>query len=152
MLKMNKFYILIAWAISCFLFFEVAAHADERDEYTKMSFSQPVQIPGQVLPAGTYVFKLADSEDRTFVQIFNADRTVLYTTVGTIPTSRREPTGDTVVTFAEQDQGTPNVLLKWFYPGRTTGHEFVYPKQERQQLAQERHVDISADQRPLSGD
>lgn len=44
MLKLNKLYLLIAWAISCFLFFETAAHADESNEATKMTFDQPIQI------------------------------------------------------------------------------------------------------------
>src|ERR1700756_530851 len=35
--------------------------ADEWDKKTIVSFSAPVQIPGTVLPAGTYVFKVADN-------------------------------------------------------------------------------------------
>ena len=71
----------------CFfaLFFELGAHADESDLATTINFSQPVQIPGQVLPAGTYLFKLVDgNSDQKVVQIFNADRTVLYATLQTI--------------------------------------------------------------------
>ena len=34
--------------------------ADEWDKKTIVSFSAPVQIPGTVLPAGTYVFKDAN--------------------------------------------------------------------------------------------
>ena len=37
------------------------AYADEWDQKTIFTFSAPVEIPGQVLGAGTYVFKLADS-------------------------------------------------------------------------------------------
>jgi hypothetical protein len=37
-----------------------------------MRFSQPVEVPGAVLPAATYWFKLLDSPDtRNVVQIFN---------------------------------------------------------------------------------
>ncbi len=138
MLKLNKLYLLIAWAVSCFLFFEVAAHADEWDESTKMTFSQPVQIPGHMLSAGTYLFKLANSQtDRNIVQVFNADGTELYATVMTIPTTRREVSGETVLIMAQEPQR--NALLKWFYPGREDGQEFVYPKQEQTQLAQDQH-------------
>ena len=46
------------------------ATADESDQKTTFSFSRPVEIPGQVLQAGTYVFKLADSgADRDIVQV-----------------------------------------------------------------------------------
>ena len=138
MLGLKKLYLVIAWALSCLLFFEVAAHAEERDESTKMTFSQPVQIPGRTLPAGTYLFKLANNDtDRHLVQIFNADGTEVYATLMTIPTTRREVSGDTVVIMAQEPQGT--ALLKWFYPGRETGQEFVYPKQQEAQLAQDQH-------------
>jgi hypothetical protein len=40
------------------------AAADERDKRTIVTFSQAVEIPGKVLPAGTYVFRLADSPAR----------------------------------------------------------------------------------------
>jgi len=136
-MKINKGYIAIGLIIAFTLFFELAAHADEYDEATTMTFSQPVQIPGQVLPAGTYFLKLVDSpSDRNLVQIFNEDRTVLYATLQTIPTERQEPTGNTVVTLAEQGTEKPEALLKWFYPGRETGNEFVYSKQTERELAQ----------------
>lgn len=142
-MKINKGYIAVGLIIAFTLFFELAAHADEYDEATTMTFSQSVQIPGQVLPAGTYFLKLVDSSsDRNLVQIFNADRTVLYATLQTIPTERQEPTGNTVVTLAEQGTGQPEALLKWFYPGRETGNEFVYSKQTEKELAQAKQETI----------
>lgn len=144
-MKINKGYIAVGLIIAFTLFFELAAHADEYDEATTMTFSQPVQIPGQVLPAGTYFLKLVDtSSDRNLVQIFNADRTVLYATLQTIPTERRDPTGDTVVAFADRGTGQPEALLKWFYPGRETGNEFVYPKQTEKELAQAKQETVVA--------
>jgi hypothetical protein len=51
-----------------------SARADEFNKLTILTFSQPVEIPGHVLPAGTYRFQLADSMgDRHIVQVFNAD-------------------------------------------------------------------------------
>ena len=35
--------------------------ADDYNKKTRLTFSQPVEIPGKVLPAGTYIFRLADS-------------------------------------------------------------------------------------------
>ena len=152
MLRMNKLILLIAWGITCFLFYGVAAHADEWDQSTKMTFSQPIQIPGRTLPAGTYLFKLANTNDRSLVEIFNADGTELYATAMTIATERKGPADNTVVTLAQQNPGTPDALLKWFYPGEVTGHEFVYPKQEEQQLAQERQQTVTANAPAESGD
>lgn len=152
MLKLNNLYLLIGWVVSCFLFFEVAAHADEWNQETKLTINQPIQIPGRVLPAGTYVFKLADANDRHVVQIFSADGTQLIATAMAVATSRPETTGVTIITLAQQQQGGPAVLLKWFYPGTLTGNEFIYPKQQELQLAQDRHEDIVANQPAEAGD
>src|SRR5205814_6215003 len=51
------------------------ARADAWDKETIVTFSSPVEVPGQVLPPGTYVFKRAHSEwDRDIVQIFTKDK------------------------------------------------------------------------------
>jgi hypothetical protein len=150
-MKINKGYIAVGLIIAFTLFFELAAHADESDQATTITFSEPIQIPGQVLPAGTYLFKLANSDsDRNIVQVFNADRTVLYATLQTIATDRQEPTGHTVVSLAEQGAGQPNALLKWFYPGRETGNEFLYPEQKEKELAQDKQQTIVANQPTVS--
>jgi Protein of unknown function (DUF2911) len=143
-MKINKSYIAVGLIIALSLFFGLAAHADEADESTTITFSQPIQIPGRVLPAGTYVFKLASTDDLNVVQVFNADRTVLYATLQTIATDRPEPTDHTVVALAEQGAGQPDVLLKWFYPGRETGKEFLYPQQKEKELAQDKQQTVMA--------
>ena len=144
-MKINRGYIAVGLIIAFTLFFELAAHADEWDQATTMTFNEPIQIPGQVLPAGTYVLKLASRDsDLNTVQICNSDRTVVYGTFQTIPTDRREPTGDTVIDLAKQGNGQPDALLKWFYPGDSTGHEFVYPKEKEKELAQDQQEAIVA--------
>ncbi|HYL62830.1 MAG TPA: hypothetical protein VE077_09425 [Candidatus Methylomirabilis sp.] len=50
-----------------------SARADEWNKKTVVTFNEPVEVPGHALPAGTYVFTLADSTDRHIVQIWNAD-------------------------------------------------------------------------------
>jgi len=110
-----------------------SARADEWNKQTILTFNEPVEIPGQVLPAGSYVFKLLDSpSDRNVVQIFNEDQTHLITTVMAMPNYRTEPTGNTVVTFEERPAGSPQALHTWFYPGDNYGVDFVYPKAELQ--------------------
>ena len=50
------------------------ARADESNKKTIVTFSQAMEVPGKILPAGTYTFQLLDSPaDRHIVQIFNAD-------------------------------------------------------------------------------
>jgi hypothetical protein len=151
-MKINKIALLIAFAISSVLFMEVVAHADEADQSTKITFSQAIEIPGKILPAGTYLFKLADPNDLNVVHIFNSEGTHLYATLQTITAERPKPTGDTVVVLAEQPEGRPETLLKWFYPGNTSGHELVYSKQEEQQLAQDRQQTVRAEQTAQAAD
>jgi hypothetical protein len=149
-MTINRRYIAVGLIIAFSLFFGLAAHADESDEATTITFSQPIQIPGKVLPAGTYQMKLASSDNLHVVQIFNADRTVLYATLHTIATERPEPTDFTVVTLAEQGAGQPDVLVKWFYPGRDTGNEFVYPKQQKNELDRDQQLTIGTNHRTVS--
>jgi len=112
------------------------ARADEWNKKTVLTFSQSVEIPGQILPAGTYTFVLLDSPaDRHIVQIFSADGSHLIATVLAINDYRLKPTGDTVVKFAERSGDNPEALKAWFYPGDNFGQEFVYPKQRAVELA-----------------
>src|SRR5205085_872547 len=146
-MKISKRYIAVGMIIAFTLLFELAAHADESNQATTITFSQPIQISGQILPAGTYSFKLLDSNsDPNVVEIFNSDQTHLYATLQTVATEREDPTGDTALTLAEQGAGRPDALLKWFYPGRETGHEFVYSEQQEKQLAQDTQQTIVANQ------
>lgn|SRR5262245_674385 len=138
-MKINKVYFLIGLIIAFGLLFELTAHADVFNEQTTITFSAPVQIPGQVLPAGTYIFQKADPEgDQDLVRILSADLSVVYGTVHTVPVERREATGDTTITLAEPENGDPSVLVNWFYPGLLTGHALVYSNQQEQGLAQDK--------------
>jgi hypothetical protein len=116
--------------------FSPRAKADEWNKKTVVTFNEPVEIPGMVLPAGTYVFKLMDSEsDRNIVQIFNKDENHLYATILAIPDDRLKPTGKTVINFEERPAGSPEAIHSWFYPGSEQGDEFVYPKTRATELA-----------------
>lgn len=113
-----------------------AVRADDWDQKTVFTFSGPVEIPGQVLPPGTYVFKLADSSsDRNIVQVFNKRENHLYGTFLAIPDYRIKPSGKPIITFEERPAGTPEAVKAWFYPGQNYGHDFVYPKPKATALA-----------------
>ena len=113
------------------------AKADQWNQKTVFTFNQPVEIPGRVLGAGTYVFKLLDSQsDRQIVQIFNKNETHLYSTVLAIPDYRLQPAGKPIITFEERAAGAPQAVKAWFYPGENYGHDFVYPKVKAMALAQ----------------
>jgi hypothetical protein len=108
-----------------------------------------VEIPGVhlkgwgVLPAGTYVFKILDSQsNRHIVQIFSEDERTVYATILAIPNYRLKATDKTVITFRERPAGQPEALRAWFYPGRNWGEEFVYPKAKAVELAKTTNVPV----------
>ena len=131
----------LVWLLRLVSFSELAAHADQLYPDARMTFSEPFQIPGQTLAAGTCLFRLTDSgADRTVVQIFNAEGAALHATVQAIPTVRPEPGAHPVVTFAERSNGEPDALLSWLYLGDAVGHRFVYSDREERELAEDTHI------------
>jgi hypothetical protein len=76
-----------------------SAKADDWNKKSVVTFGGPVEIPGVhqkgwgVLPAGTYVFKLLNSEnDRHIVQIFSQDEKMCIATILAIPDDRMQAT------------------------------------------------------------
>ena len=123
-------------ATGCTAWFAPAASADEWNKQTVLTFNEPVEIPGRVLPAGTYVFRLADGDvDRNMVQIFAEDQQHLIATVTGIPDYRVDPTGKTVVTFDQRPAGSPEALHAWFYPGDNYGIQFLYASSGQENAA-----------------
>jgi hypothetical protein len=103
--------------------------ADESNQSVRVTFSGPVQIPGQVLQAGTYWFVLIDDRNPEIVQILSADRSKSYGILNTISRERSLATSNAAFTLAKRGSNEPEALVAWFYSGRTIGHEFVYEKQ-----------------------
>ena len=103
-----------------------SARANEFDHLMVITFSAPVQIPGEVLSAGTYQFSNPDG-DRQVVEIRSADGSKPYAMLLTTPTERSTATDAAVVTFEERSAGSPEAIRALFYPGETTGVAFLYP-------------------------
>src|SRR5580692_7678499 len=88
-----------------------SARADENNQATKLTFNQPVQIPGRVLSAGTYWFMLANNQiSRNIVKIYNSDRSILIAMVFTIDTQSLTIPDQTAITFAEREPMQPQTL------------------------------------------
>jgi hypothetical protein len=119
--------------------------ADEWNKKTILTFSGPVQIPGATLPAGSYVFKLADlSGNRHVVQVFDKDEKKIIATLLAIPNERLEAADEPVVMFSERPAGSPQAVKVWFYPGNRVGNEFVYPKSMAMKIAKANHQSVLA--------
>ena len=128
--------VAIALALTGLGLAAASTRADEWDKKTLITFSQAVEIPGHVLPAGTYMFKLAESmSNRHIVQVFTADGSQILATVMTIPDYRLRATDQTVIKFREVPPDSAEAIRAWFYPGNTIGQEFVYPMSRAIELA-----------------
>ena len=109
--------------------------ADERNQATRFTFSGPVQIPGQVLPAGTYFFQLLGTADRDVVQILGEDRETVVATVFTAPRERHGQNANDAITMADRGPAEPAAIVAWFFAGQSQGHEFLYSQPQAQELA-----------------
>jgi len=115
--------------------FSPSAWADDWNRKTFITFSGPVEVPGQTLSAGKYTFKLVDSpSNRHIVQIFNEREDHVYATILTIPVYRQKAPDKTQITFYEARIGEAPPVRAWFYPGDTMGQEFIYPKDRASKL------------------
>ena len=107
------------------------------NQITYFTFSAPFELPGgKTLPAGKYVFKILDSpSNRHVVQIMSEDQKTMHATLLAIPAQRQEPPNEPEVRFMETAANLPPAIRTWWYPGRSIGHEFIYPKDQARRLA-----------------
>jgi hypothetical protein len=113
-----------------------AVYADDWDKATRITVNQPFEIPGMILPAGTYIVKIVDlAAERHVVRFLSKDETIVYATLIGIPDFRLEATDKTTITFYESEVNRPRALHAWFYPGHRYGIEFPYPKGRAGEIA-----------------
>ena len=114
----------------------VAAQGPPADRSTYVTISGPVSLPGITLPAGEYLFRLADTQaSRNVVQIFNRDRTKIFATIIAISATRPEASDEAVITFKETPADRAPAVQYWYYAGETSGQEFAYPKSQAMEIA-----------------
>ena len=132
-MKSTRILVVVVLAALFFAGLAPNARAAMLDKKTKVTFSQPVEIPGLVLPAGAYVFERADGFQHV-VRILNANETHVFATLLTVPEYLLDPVDKTVVTLKERAPGAPEAIQAWFYPGDTVGEEFLYAKPPAHEL------------------
>jgi hypothetical protein len=122
------------------------ASAGDWDEKTLLTFDQPVELPGVVLPAGSYIFKLMESPtDRQIVRVLSADEHTVFATINAVSKLRYNTSESTLIVYEDRTAGAPRTIKEWFYPDRMVGHEFVYSGHEPGQLARtEEKAEISS--------
>jgi hypothetical protein len=129
-----------ALAAACFA---PRTYADEWNKKTVVNISGPIEIPGRVLPAGTYVFKLLDSQsDRDILEIYDKNEQHLVTTVMAVPDYRMRTPGHPILKFEERASNAPEALKSFFYPGDNFGLQFVYPHDQAVALARRTNSNV----------
>jgi hypothetical protein len=133
----TKLFVACALAFVVSLVATTASAQEPTNQITYFTFSAPFELPGgKTLPAGKYVFKILDSpSNRHVVQIMSEDQTQMHATVLAIPAQRQQPSDEPEVRFMEAEANAAPAVRTWWYPGRTIGHEFIYPKDQARRLA-----------------
>ena len=103
--------------------FAATSHASDANT---LMFSRDVALPGVVLPAGSYVFEIANPTSSSDVVRVRRNGHVQYQGI-TLRVQRpaRMP-ADQPVTLGEARPETASPILAWFPIGSGSGHQFVY--------------------------
>ena len=114
----------------------VTAQAQPSDYRTFFTFSAPVTLPGVTLPAGTYLFRLADpNSSRKVINVLSADGKRSLAMLHTIPNQLLRAPQNPQVVFMETAANMPLPIKTWWYPGKAIGYEFIYPRPQAIELA-----------------
>ena len=129
--------VFAVWAVS-------TVSAGDYNEKTIVTFAAPVEIPGQALPAGTYVFKVIDSSTQNnVIQVFSQDERHLFATFLAVPDRHMLPTDKTVILFEERPSDTPEAVRALFCHGDQYGRRLVYPHSAALAIARRTHESSS---------
>ena len=95
---------------------------------TYFTFNRSVQIPGATLPAGTYVFELADpNHSLDVVRVLSKDRKRVFLTAFTRPAERpRDKKLEAAIVFGETSPGIAPPIKVWYPQDERTGRQFIY--------------------------
>ena len=106
----------LACAVAAFVCLMAApATAQPLDKRTLFTFSGPITLPGVTLPAGQYLFRLADPNSSSkAVQVLNADGTKPYGLFFALSAERFEPASTPEIRFMETASGTPAAVRTWW--------------------------------------
>src|SRR5262249_60868156 len=132
--KLNKILLFLICAVGVLA---TNAFAQTIDKKVYFTFSGPVEIPGTTLPAGKYLFHLADPDTgRQVLQVQSADGKKVYGMFFSMPAQRPTPPDEAEVRFMETASGSPAVISTLWYAGERTGRELIYPRQQALRIAE----------------
>ena len=104
-----------------------ATEAVTMNDTTYFTFRGAVQVAGVALPAGTYIFEVANPDSgANVVRVLSRNRSRVHVLKITTPTYR-ESTSDmrTLIELGEAPAGKPPAIRAWFPANETRGHQFT---------------------------
>ena len=105
---------------------------------SRLTFSNPVRVPGTTLPAGTYTFSVpfSTNRNRSIVKITSPNGDKVFATILAVSDYRPEPVAHTLIIFGNTgscDGATP--IKAWFSARGRYGYRFVYPEEQAAEIA-----------------
>src|SRR5688572_19473954 len=95
------------------------AQGQPSDYRTFFTFSGPVTLPGVTLPAGTYLFRLANPDSsRKVINVLSADGKRSLAMLHTIPNQLLRAPQKPEIRFMEAGANKPLPIKTWWYPGK----------------------------------
>jgi hypothetical protein len=125
----------LIWGASGTAFAQVPQSPDTpatRDVY--FTFSQPVMVPNQTLPAGKYLFRVSGT-GRNIVEIYSGDKSKLIQRVMAVQAARSDSPERAELRLIESSAAAPVAIGTWWYPLQRQGWEFIYPREQALKLA-----------------
>ena len=125
----------LLWGTSGIATAQVAQSPDlpaSRDTY--FTFSQPVTVPNQTLPAGKYLFRVSGA-GRNIIEIYSGDKSKMIRRVMAVHSARSDSPERAEIRLIEGSSGAPVAIGTWWYPQQRQGWEFVYPREQALKLA-----------------
>jgi hypothetical protein len=108
-------------------------------------------MPGVTLQPGTYVFRLADIPTRNVVQVLDESEKNILGQWTYVQADRPRVTEETLVMFKETREGATPAVQFWYYPGEKIGKEFIYPKNQAEQIASRTGEKVRSDESVIEG-
>ena len=106
-----------------------ASHANDWNRETATTFNEPVRIPSQVLPAGTYIFRLLDDDwNHHIVQVWNAGKTQVVATALAFAEYRDHASPENFIAYYPTESSAPKAIKLWFAPNSLIGEQFIYTR------------------------
>jgi hypothetical protein len=135
--------LLSAICLAAGSFMGTVTHADDSAKQATVTIQAPAQVPGSVLPAGTYAFKQSGTQSGwAIVQIYSNDGTALVTTILAYPNPKVASNGLNVITYPANGSGSIPAIEGIVFAGDSTVEQLAYPKTAADQIGAANHLRI----------